>query len=161
MTEATCGLLSRYLGQQEGESERDALRAEVEMLRRALEVLAECEHCLPTREWQDAHCADDGGCSDCTVRWGHLRGGEVMNDSYIGQCQVARCDGTACNPMAVGSDGQMVEAFVTVQRRRKRPIPWRWIPWLAPIYCPPEPPAKEVQVKKGDLIFAVIKEVPR
>ena len=40
-----CSFLSRYLGQQEGAKERDALRAEVEMLRRAMQVLAELIDC--------------------------------------------------------------------------------------------------------------------
>jgi hypothetical protein len=36
----TCHRYQRYLGQQEGQSERDALRAEVEVLRRALKWTA-------------------------------------------------------------------------------------------------------------------------
>ena len=35
-----CGPYARYLGQQEGQSERDALRAEVEVLKRALKWTA-------------------------------------------------------------------------------------------------------------------------
>ncbi|MFA5377827.1 MAG: hypothetical protein WC455_18900 [Dehalococcoidia bacterium] len=51
-----CGPYARYLGQQEGQSERDALRAEVEILRRVVEELADgvpCHRC-PGKQGIDA-----------------------------------------------------------------------------------------------------------
>ena len=50
----TCHRYQRYLGQQEGQSERDALRAEVEVLRRALDATVQALKIADAHlEWGD------------------------------------------------------------------------------------------------------------
>jgi hypothetical protein len=68
-----CGPYARYLGQQEGQSERDALRAEVEKLRKALEILADWTYagsdCPPWPKPHDCIGEDRATCNKCVVEW--------------------------------------------------------------------------------------------
>lgn len=61
-----CSFLSRYLGQQEGAAERDALRAEVEVYKRALFWAVDqidCDFCT----MHDLCGTSDGSCMDMFV----------------------------------------------------------------------------------------------
>ncbi len=73
-----CSFLSRYLGQQEGAAERDALRAEVEVLRRALKWTARRadelaayqpgDSCPLSHEERPNECPENDECYQCVQR---------------------------------------------------------------------------------------------
>ena len=73
MTADTCGLLAHGMGHQEGyavgESERDALRAEVERYKRAVDVLSDY-FCPPIGSARcEQFCEKYSDCNDCMVEW--------------------------------------------------------------------------------------------
>jgi hypothetical protein len=74
--ESLCYQYARYLGQQEGQSERDALRAEVEVYKRAMKVLA-------TRLDDKEDCIEMGDCPYPAVPWATPNRDEVLSERCV------------------------------------------------------------------------------